>query len=81
MTNIKLHLQNHSPLLISTQGNRQASVAMVLRNLDSVPQMFFIERAQNENDPWSGQIAFPAVITTMRTAIPWLPRSEKPMKR
>lgn len=59
MTNIKLYLQNHSPLLISTRGNRQASVAMVLRNLDSVPQMFFIERAQNENDPWSGQIAFP----------------------
>jgi 8-oxo-dGTP pyrophosphatase MutT (NUDIX family) len=76
MTNIKLHLQNHSPLLISTQGNRQASVAMVLRNLDSVPQMFFIQRAHNENDPWSGQIAFPggnrddadcnAVATAMR---------------
>ena len=59
MATIKTRTRNYAPLLISTEGNRQASVAMVLRNLDSGPQMFFIERARNENDPWSGQIAFP----------------------
>ncbi len=59
MENIKSRTQSYSPLLISTEGNRQASVAMILRNLESVPQMIFIERARNENDPWSGQIAFP----------------------
>lgn len=32
---------------------------MLLTDLDSRPRMFFIERARNRNDPWSGQIAFP----------------------
>ncbi len=32
---------------------------MLLASLDTRPRMFFIERARNPNDPWSGQIAFP----------------------
>ncbi len=32
---------------------------MLLCELDHTPKMFFIQRALHENDPWSGQIAFP----------------------
>jgi len=32
---------------------------MLLCELDRTPKMFFIQRALHENDPWSGQIAFP----------------------
>ncbi|WP_424948061.1 NUDIX hydrolase [Candidatus Spongiihabitans sp.] len=30
-----------------------------MRNLDTDAEMFFIQRAENKDDPWSGQIAFP----------------------
>ena len=59
MSSIKSIVQSYEAVLIPPQGNRQAAVAMLLRGLESEPQMFFIERARNENDPWSGQIAFP----------------------
>jgi 8-oxo-dGTP pyrophosphatase MutT (NUDIX family) len=32
---------------------------MIVRNLESEPEVFFIERAHNVRDPWSGQIALP----------------------
>lgn len=32
---------------------------MLLCELDRIPKIFFIQRALHENDPWSGQIAFP----------------------
>ena len=52
-------IQTHQPNLIVPGNNRLASVAMILRDLDTEPSVLFIERAKNENDPWSGQIAFP----------------------
>ncbi len=45
--------------LIPVAGKKQAAVALILCDLASDPKMFFIERAKHENDPWSGQIAFP----------------------
>ena len=45
--------------LIPVEGKRQAAVALILRDLASDPKMFFIERAKQDHDPWSGQIAFP----------------------
>ncbi len=34
-------------------------MALILRNLHDNPEILFIQRAENINDPWSGQIAFP----------------------
>jgi 8-oxo-dGTP pyrophosphatase MutT (NUDIX family) len=44
---------------IEQGNNRLAAVALILRNPCQNPEIFFIQRAVNENDPWSGQIAFP----------------------
>jgi 8-oxo-dGTP pyrophosphatase MutT (NUDIX family) len=57
--NILSRLGSHAPGLITPDECSQAAVALILRDTLSRPGMFFIERARNENDPWSGQIAFP----------------------
>ena len=56
---IRIAIQSHVPALIPAGSRRQAAVAMLLADLDFRPRMFFIERARNPDDPWSGQIAFP----------------------
>lgn len=38
---------------------RRAAVAILIRAGASDPEIFFIQRALFEGDPWSGQIAFP----------------------
>ena len=53
-------IREYRPKLIKIGDNKSASVALILRNLDTDPEMFFIQRAENKNDPWSGQIAFPS---------------------
>lgn len=40
-------------------GVISAAVAMILRQGKIGPELLFIQRSQNENDPWSGHIAFP----------------------
>lgn len=40
-------------------GVPRAAVAAVFRQGDSGPELLFIQRAKNESDPWSGQMAFP----------------------
>jgi len=72
---LKQRIKAYSPKLIDIRDKRQASVALILRNVDESPEMFFIERARNAHDPWSGQIAFPGGIKepddmdTIQTAI------------
>ncbi len=56
---ITSRLRQYHPCLIKIGNNKSAAVALILRNLNTDPEMFFIERAENENDPWSGQLAFP----------------------
>lgn len=56
---IRSAVQSHDPVHITPQGCHQAAVVMLLGELDRCPQMFFIQRALHERDPWSGQIAFP----------------------
>jgi len=58
-TSIRTALQMHNPLRISPGGCHEAAVAMLLCDLDKKPKMFFIQRALHEQDPWSGQVAFP----------------------
>lgn len=38
---------------------RQAAVAAILKPSDSGLEVLFIRRAESENDPWSGHMAFP----------------------
>ena len=59
MRDIEKALARHSPSLISRDGIREAAVAMILRDRPEGPEVMFIQRAESENDPWSGQIAFP----------------------
>ena len=49
----------HQPARIESEGMRHAAVAMIVQRRDSGPEVLFIQRAESENDPWSGQIAFP----------------------
>jgi 8-oxo-dGTP pyrophosphatase MutT (NUDIX family) len=41
------------------QRGTHAAVALIVRETPSGLQVLFIERAANENDPWSGNISFP----------------------
>jgi 8-oxo-dGTP pyrophosphatase MutT (NUDIX family) len=56
---IRTAMPAHSPARLSPEGNAQAAVAMILREVAGSPEVFFIERARHERDPWSGHIAFP----------------------
>ncbi|MCY4218158.1 MAG: CoA pyrophosphatase [Gammaproteobacteria bacterium] len=58
-TSLRHALQAWHPIRITPEGCHQASVAMLLCELEHTPNMFFIQRALHQNDPWSGQIAFP----------------------
>jgi len=40
-------------------GSKRAAVAMILREGRDCMEMLFIERAADERDPWSGNLAFP----------------------
>ena len=45
---------------VDDPGARRAAVAILIRlGTDDEPEIFFIQRAVYESDPWSGQIAFP----------------------
>ena len=52
-------LAAHVPSPMSSEGKRQAAVAMVLRGAHGGLEVLFIERARHEADPWSGHMAFP----------------------
>ncbi|MEM2000887.1 MAG: CoA pyrophosphatase [Candidatus Caldarchaeum sp.] len=43
----------------TTNGGSYAAVAIVLRNLETNPEVILVKRAARRDDPWSGQIAFP----------------------
>ena len=45
--------------VLSLEGQRRASIALVLRRQRGVEQMLFIKRTVNPKDPWSGNVALP----------------------
>lgn len=49
----------HQPLDRPHESLMQAAVAMVLRDSDDGTEVLMMQRALHENDPWSGQMAFP----------------------
>lgn len=55
---IRQHLAAHTPSLY-TEAGRYAAVAMVLRATYAGIEMLIIRRARHDDDPWSGDLAFP----------------------
>ena len=41
------------------EHDKWAAVAMLLRQTQAGPEVFFIRRAEHPRDPWSGHMAFP----------------------
>jgi 8-oxo-dGTP pyrophosphatase MutT (NUDIX family) len=57
---LEQRLENHEAVEVYEPGVRRAAVALMLRLGElNEPEMFFIQRAHYETDPWSGQVAFP----------------------
>jgi len=54
-------IARHTPEEKDEAGIRRAAVALILRlgEKSEEPEIFFIQRAHYETDPWSGQVAFP----------------------
>jgi 8-oxo-dGTP pyrophosphatase MutT (NUDIX family) len=53
-------LKERTPLEENDPAARPAAVAILIRlGISGEPEMFFIQRAEYEGDPWSGHIAFP----------------------
>jgi 8-oxo-dGTP pyrophosphatase MutT (NUDIX family) len=56
---IRQRLTGYSAQRLVVGDNRQAAVAMVLRQMDPHVELLLIERARRNGDPWSGQMGFP----------------------
>jgi 8-oxo-dGTP pyrophosphatase MutT (NUDIX family) len=53
-------IRAHNPVEVDDPSLRRAAVAILIRlGEGDEPEVFFIQRAVYEGDPWSGQIAFP----------------------
>jgi len=60
LNTVRLCLSRHSPRRITEAGTDQAAVAAVLVDLGAdAPDILLIKRAKRDDDPWSGQMAFP----------------------
>lgn len=55
---IRAALKAYRPQRLSLRDGKQAAVSMLLRKREDV-EMLLIQRAVCEDDPWSGQMAFP----------------------
>lgn len=47
------------PALLPLEARRHAAVAMIFRDGPEGAEILFIERAERDGDPWSGDIGFP----------------------
>lgn len=57
---VREYVARNPPQRISEAGTIEAAVAIILTAGDSAdPEVLLIKRAENEGDPWSGQIALP----------------------
>lgn len=53
-------LKSRAPAEVEDAAARRAAVAILIRiGVTGEPELFFIQRAEYEGDPWSGHIAFP----------------------
>ncbi len=60
LADIRRALGTHAPRVLP-RAERHAAVAIVLHEADTATgsEVLFIERAQRDDDPWSGHMAFP----------------------
>jgi 8-oxo-dGTP pyrophosphatase MutT (NUDIX family) len=56
---IEVRLAAVSPRIDTKPARTSASVALVIREADSDLEALFIRRAEHDEDPWSGHLAFP----------------------
>ncbi|PLX88594.1 MAG: CoA pyrophosphatase [Desulfuromonas sp.] len=56
---IKKSLAAHRPVFSREPDKQHASVALILRDGELGPEVLFIRRAEHDDDPWSGDVAFP----------------------
>ncbi len=56
---IRSRLADHQPPQLEVKARRHAAVALLLRERQGEPEVFFIRRAEHDGDPWSGDLAFP----------------------
>ena len=60
MESFRAALRCYSPQIVSGAiVKRYAAVALLLRSGDDGPEVLFIQRARQPNDPWSGNLGFP----------------------
>lgn len=59
LAEIERSLESHSPLLTEPGEAPPAAVALIVSDGPRGPRLLFLERAANDNDPWSGHICFP----------------------
>lgn len=56
---VKEQVKTHRPSVLELGDNKHAAVALMLRQGEEEVEALFIERARHQDDPWSGQMAFP----------------------
>ena len=59
LLNIKCRFRNFEPVIESSAPGNQAAVSLITREGSEGVELLFIERACRDDDPWSGQMAFP----------------------
>ncbi len=59
LTAIRQTLSSRPPQILPAEDRKQAAVALILRSSRDELELLFIRRAEHENDPWSGDLAFP----------------------
>ena len=59
LTSIANHLAKQSPEIQALRKKGHAAVAIILQEGEVSPEVLFIIRAEHDQDPWSGNIAFP----------------------
>ncbi len=56
---IRNRLTNYNPQLLLQNSDRHAAVAMLLRECGRETEVLFVQRAEHDKDPWSGDLCFP----------------------
>jgi len=60
LAHIRKVMAHHEPNFVEPRpSTRQAAVAIIMRERPTGPEMLFIQRAEQDGDPWSGHMAFP----------------------
>ena len=70
LTSIANHLAKQSPEIQALRKKSHAAVAIVLKEGEISPEVLFIIRAEHDQDPWSGNIAFPGGRLNSTTETP-----------